>query len=106
MSKSLNVATAPKTATFQMRINPEIKQSCEEIYSKCGMSLTDAVNVFLQQSLNVGGLPFVVNADSKESLRAQAQALLMMELQKGLDSVEEEGWVSKEEIIEEFGGEA
>ena len=24
MAKSLNVATAPKTGTFQMRINPEI----------------------------------------------------------------------------------
>ena len=104
MSGSLNVATAPKTATFQMRINPEIKQNCEEIYSKCGMSLTEAVNIFLQQSMNVGGLPFVVTSDSKASLKSQAQALLMMELQKGLDSVEREGWVSEEEMTEELGG--
>ena len=27
----LNVANAPKTSTFQMRINPEIKQQVENI---------------------------------------------------------------------------
>ena len=30
----LNVANAPKTSTFQMRINPEIKQQVENIYSR------------------------------------------------------------------------
>ncbi len=104
MTESLNVATAPKTGTFQMRINPEIKQNCEEIYSKCGITLTDAVNIFLQQSINVGGLPFVVSSNSESSLKSLGQALLMAELQKGLQSAEEEGWVSEEDIMQEFGG--
>ena len=45
----LNVTNSPKTATFQMRINPEIKKEVESIYANCGMTLTDAINAFLQQ---------------------------------------------------------
>jgi len=35
-----------------------VKAGVEAIYSKYGMSITDAINVFLYQSRNVGGLPF------------------------------------------------
>ena len=49
MENHLCVATAPKTGTFQMRINPEIKKEVERIYENCGMTLTDAINAFLQQ---------------------------------------------------------
>ena len=54
---TINVTSAPKTATFQMRINPEVKQRVEEIYARQGLSFTDAVNIFIQQSLNMEGLP-------------------------------------------------
>ncbi len=104
MNTTLSVATAPKTATFQMRINPEIKKMVEEIYAKSGMTLTDAFNIFLQQTINVQGLPLIATAESKAVLKAQAKALLMMELEKGLKSAETEGWISEEEMWEEFGG--
>ena len=104
MDGSLNVATAPKTATFQMRINPQIKERVEEIYANCGMTLTDAINTFLQQSMNVQGLPFLVTQNSREALREQAVSMLMMELKKGEDSVKtEEDWVAEEEILRQFG---
>ena len=48
----LNVTTAPKTATFQMRINPEIKAEAERIFAKDGLTMTDAVNMLLQRTLN------------------------------------------------------
>lgn len=48
MNDYMSVATAPKSATFQMRINPEIKERVENIYARCGMTLTDAINVFIQ----------------------------------------------------------
>ena len=35
-----------------MRINPEVKQRMENIYARQGLSFTDAVNIFIQQSLN------------------------------------------------------
>ena len=60
MVKHLNVAMAPKDSTFQVRINSEIKKTVEEIYARTGMTLTDAFNTFIQQSINVEGLPFLV----------------------------------------------
>lgn len=103
----LSITDAPKTSTFQMRINPEIKSEAERIFSQCGLTLTDAVNVFLQQTLNIGGMPFIVTSDSKEVLRNQAIAILMSEIQKGRDSVKSESdWVSEEEMLRHFGVDA
>lgn len=100
----INVVNAPKTATFQMRINPEVKAEAEKVFSQCGLTFTDAVNVFLQQALNVGGMPFIVSSDSREALRNQAIAILMAEIQKGQDSVRSESdWVSEEEMLAHFG---
>lgn len=104
MQENMNVSSMPKTSSFQMRINPEVKKRLEEIYANCGMTLTDAVNVFIQQSINVEGLPFLVTQSSKEALREQAIALLMTELKKGEDSVRSDtDWISEEELLAEFG---
>ena len=104
MEKNLNVATAPKTGTFQMCINPQIKEQVESIYARCGMTLTDAVNVFIQQSLNVEGMPFLITQNSQEALREQAVFILMKELKKGEDSVRTEAdWRAEDEILSEFG---
>ena len=102
--EKLNVMNAPKTSTFQMRINPEIKNQAEQLFQNCGMTLTDAINVFIQQSMNVGGMPFIVTQNSREALKDQAIARLMSEIQKGRDSVRSESdWVSDEEMLAHFG---
>ena len=99
----MNIVNAPKTGTFQLRINPEIKGEAERIFAQCGMTLTDAINIFLQQTLNIGGMPFIITSDSKEALRNQAIAILMTEIQKGRDSVKSESdWVSEEEMLSHF----
>ena len=49
-----NIISAAKTDVFRVRINPEIKQELESVYAKNGLTLTDAINVFFQQSLNRG----------------------------------------------------
>ena len=101
---NINVTNAPKTATFQMRINPEVKKEVESIYANCGMTLTDAFNAFLQQTINVGGMPFIVNLNSAEVLKQQAIALLMAELKAGEDSVKTDAdWISEEAMLSEFG---
>ena len=104
MERTLSVATAPRTATFQMRINPEIKERVESIFANCGMTLTDAINAFLQQAINVEGLPFLVTQNNKEILREQAVIRLMAELRKGQNSVRSEAdWISEEDMLAEFG---
>ena len=73
MDQNLNVVTAPRTSTFQMRINPEVKRRVEAVYAKQGLSFTDAVNIFIQQSLNENGLPFLASPENAEFLKAKAQ---------------------------------
>ena len=48
----------PKSASMYIRIDPKVKANVEAIYSRYGMSITDAINVFLYQSMSVDGLPF------------------------------------------------
>lgn len=47
-----------KTANINVRIDPETKASAEQLFSNFGITVTDAINIFLRQSLMVGGLPF------------------------------------------------
>ena len=103
MAEFLNVAMAPKDSTFQVRINSEIKKKAEDIYAKAGMTLTDAFNTFIQQSINVEGLPFLVTSNSKEILREQALAILMMDLKKAEERAEKEGWIDSENLERELG---
>ena len=79
---TINVTSAPKTATFQMRINPEVKQRMEDIYARQGLSFTDAVNIFIQQSLNMEGLPFLASPENAEYMKAKAMRRLLDEAEK------------------------
>ena len=45
------------TTNFSVRMDSEVKKQCEALYNDLGMTLTTAINVFLRQSLRVGGLP-------------------------------------------------
>ena len=66
--------------------------------------MTEAINVFLQQSINVEGLPFLIVNNGKDILKEQAIAYLMSEIEKGEDSVSSENsWVSEEDVMKEFG---
>ena len=95
---NVNTASAPKTASFQMRINPDVKAQAESIFATYGLTLTDAVNIFIQQSLNTKGLPFLLSPENAEYLKAKATARLMAEIQAGWDSAKTESdWVSEED---------
>ena len=97
--REINTVSAPKTATFQMRINPEVKARAEDVFSAYDMTLTDAVNIFIQQSLNTNGLPFLLSPENAEYLKAKSVQRLMAEVQKGWDSVKTEAdWVGEAEV--------
>ena len=53
-----NIIITAKTASLNIRIDPETKAGAEKLYAKFGITVTDAVNMFLRQSLIAGGLPF------------------------------------------------
>lgn len=81
----MDIVSSAKTDMFRMRINPDIRRELERVYAKNGLTLTDAVNVFFQQSLNTGGFPFQVTENNAEMMKAKALNRLMKELDEGLD---------------------
>lgn len=64
------------TTNFSVRMDSDIKKQCETLYGELGMNLTTAINVFLRQSLRVGGFPFEVKLDkpNKETIAAMLEA--------------------------------
>ena len=98
MNTNLNVAMAPKDSTFQVRMNSEIKRAVEDIYARTGMTLTDAFNTFIQQSLNVEGLPFIVTTNSKEALKEQALAMVKLDLKRAGARADAEGWIDADDL--------
>lgn len=64
------------TTNFSVRMDSDIKKQCEALYSELGVNLTTAINVFLRQSLRVGGFPFDVRMEqpNKETMAAMLEA--------------------------------
>ena len=81
-----SILSAPKTDSYHFRINPEVRKQVEAVYAKSGISFTQAINIFIQQSLNAGGFPFPVTTDNAEYVRAEAMKRLMAELDAGKQS--------------------
>ena len=57
-------------------MDSDMKKQCEMLYGELGMNLTTAINVFLRQSLRVGGFPFEVKLDqpNKETMAAMLES--------------------------------
>jgi len=87
------VVIMAKTASMYIRIDPEIKSDVESIYARYGMSITDAINVFLYTSRNIGGLPFdlrpsVPNAVTLAAIEEVQEMKRNPQMSKSFDSVE------------------
>ncbi len=77
-----------KTASLNIRLDPNLKRAAESVYSRYGLSLAEAVTVFIHQSCNVGGLPFDLRPlrFNTETLAAMAEAERIRLLQKRRDT--------------------
>ena len=49
-----------KTANINLRIDPSTKEQAETLFSSFGISVTDAINIFLHTSIMEGGFPFQI----------------------------------------------
>jgi DNA-damage-inducible protein J len=61
-----------KTETIHMRIEPEIKANADSILSRLGLSTAEAINIFLNQVILYGGLPFNVKLPTPNDTTLQA----------------------------------
>lgn len=49
-----------KTSNINIRIEPEKKKAAEALFSSFGITITDAINIFLNMSIMQGGFPFEI----------------------------------------------
>ena len=88
-----------KTSSLNIRIDPEIKSAVDGIYSRFGITVADAVNMFLHKSIMVGGLPFDVSLPqyNSETLAAMQEARDIMS-----GKIKAKSYNSVQEMIDEL----
>ena len=62
-----------KSAIVHTRISPEVKQECDYIFSKLGITTSYAITLFLNQVTLRKGIPFDVVLPEKEDLVSFAE---------------------------------
>ncbi|MEG2622216.1 MAG: type II toxin-antitoxin system RelB/DinJ family antitoxin [Clostridia bacterium] len=92
-----------KTATLNIRTDPSIKAQAERIYQDFGITLTDAINIFLRKSIMEGGLPF----DMREAKPNAATLAAMQETEDILSGrIETKRYSSARALFDELDAEA
>lgn len=67
-------AVLVRNAEIKTRTTPDVKNGAKQVYSNWGLSLSEAINIFLVKSIEVGGLPFEMRRSkvTHEQLRSHA----------------------------------
>lgn len=89
--QSKKMITIAKTSNLNIQIDPDIKERAEQLFSQFGITITDAINMFLHQSLNFGGIPFELktNKPNAVTLAAMKEADEIAKSDQGFDDVED-----------------
>jgi DNA-damage-inducible protein J len=60
----------------QARVSDTLKTQADTIFTSIGLTTSDAIRMFLQQSVNIGGLPFqpVAKIPNKKTIAAMEEA--------------------------------
>jgi DNA-damage-inducible protein J len=68
----MEVSTMADTINVTIRLDREVKEEAERLFSDLGMNLSTAFNIFARQSLRQGKIPFEI-ADPFYSSKNQAE---------------------------------
>jgi addiction module RelB/DinJ family antitoxin len=60
--------TDPKSISLNIDILPEIKEEAERVFNYHGLTLSEAINVFIKHSCQAGGFPFKLKSAPSVSL--------------------------------------
>lgn len=55
-----------KTANINIRIEPEVKAEAEKIFSELGITVSEAISIFLNKSIMEGGIPFEMKRSKRK----------------------------------------
>ncbi|WP_084667749.1 type II toxin-antitoxin system RelB/DinJ family antitoxin [Streptococcus pneumoniae] len=54
--------------SMSIRLDSEVKEQAQQVFSNLGMDMTTAINIFLRQAIQYQGLPFDVRLDENRKL--------------------------------------
>ena len=54
--------------SMSIRLDREVKEQAQQVFSNLGMDMTTAINIFLRQAIQYQGLPFDVRLDENRKL--------------------------------------
>ena len=77
-----------KTGTLNLRVNPILKQNAETVLGRLGIPMSTAVDMFLNQVVLVGGIPFSVtlpHAPESIDISRMSEEQMHAKLQIGYD---------------------
>ena len=64
--------TVKADTSMTIRMNREVKQQAQQIFSDLGMDMTTAINVFLRQAISHKGFPFEVTLKTPNAVTLAA----------------------------------
>ena len=94
-----------KTASIYTRVDPEVKVQVEQVLSKLGIPMANAINLFLHQIILHEGIPFDVKLPAKRPLNCAtlSQAQFDAEMEKGFEDLETGQIISAKQVRENMG---
>lgn len=96
-----------KTATLNVRIEPNTKAEAEQVFRGLGISMSDAINIFLRQVAYRRAIPFELEipmAPAELNATNWSKEKLMAEVKKGIKSTSKDKDYSIEEVFGEILG--
>ena len=87
----------PRAAMIHARMEPELKQTVEDIFKALGMTTTEAVTLFYKQVKMRHGLPFSVEVPSDELDTWQRE-----EIKKGLEEMKTGKLIDHSEVVKRW----
>lgn len=60
------------TSNINIRVDSKVKEEAEKLFSKIGMNMSTAMNVFLRQSIRYGGIPFEIRINEPNEITRNA----------------------------------
>ena len=93
-----------KTSNVFARVEPEIKEQAEDVLEQLGISMSNAVDMFLRQVVLQNGIPFEVKLPKSEPLSYSSLTKEQFDkaIQKAIDDVNEGRVYTAEAVVEEM----
>ena len=66
------IGTSANT-NINVRVDSEVKNKAQDVFSALGLDMTSAINIFLRQAIRKNGIPFELVAESPKVRRSPPQ---------------------------------